>query len=65
MRQPDPLPAAAPARVEALRAQLCHGVVGIRRPRQLPELVEKVGESLVDLILPGPEDQWRSWSARC
>jgi hypothetical protein len=24
----------------------------------ISELVEKVGESLVDLILPGPEDQW-------
>lgn len=24
----------------------------------LPDLVAKVGESLVDLILLGPEDQW-------
>jgi hypothetical protein len=27
-------------------------------PVNLPELVTKVGESLVDLILLGPEDQW-------
>jgi hypothetical protein len=27
-------------------------------PVNLPELVAKVGESLVDLILLGPEDQW-------
>ena len=27
-------------------------------PVNLPELVGKVGESLVDLILLGPEDQW-------
>lgn len=27
-------------------------------PVNLPDLVAKVGESLVDLILLGPEDQW-------
>jgi hypothetical protein len=27
-------------------------------PVNLPELVGKVGESLVDLILLGPEEQW-------
>jgi hypothetical protein len=27
-------------------------------PVNLPELVAKVGESLVDLILLGPEEQW-------
>jgi hypothetical protein len=27
-------------------------------PVNLPELVANVGESLVDLILQGPEDQW-------
>jgi hypothetical protein len=27
-------------------------------PVDLPELVAKVGESLVDLILLGPEEQW-------
>jgi hypothetical protein len=27
-------------------------------PVNLPELVGKVGESLVDLIMLGPEEQW-------
>ena len=27
-------------------------------PVNLPELVAKMGESLVELILLGPEDQW-------
>jgi hypothetical protein len=27
-------------------------------PINLPDLVEKMGESLVELILLGPEDQW-------
>jgi hypothetical protein len=31
---------------------------GVGEQINLPELVAKVGESLVDLILLGPEDQW-------
>jgi hypothetical protein len=26
----------------------------------LPDLIAKMGESLIDLILLGPEDQWRN-----
>jgi hypothetical protein len=31
---------------------------GVGEQINLPELVAKIGESLVDLILLGPEDQW-------
>ena len=31
----------------------------------LPELVAKMGESLVELILLGPEEQWGNLGGRC